>query len=95
MKTLTIIDALCTMGNTEGVGRFATPYSDEITDFMADMFGGGNRMKMQIVGDILEDTYYMYSYDETLGNHIADAIVQIYDDDFNIESEVFLYEIEV
>ena len=92
MKTLTIIDALCSMGNTEGVGRFATPYADDITDFMQDMFGGGG--KIQIVGDILEDTYYMYSYDDTLGNYIADAIVQVYDDNFNGLTEVFLYEID-
>lgn len=92
MKALKIIDALCTMGNTEGVGRFATPYVDDITDFMKDMFGGGD--KIEIVGDIKEDTYYLYSYNETLGRYVADATINVYDDNFNGKTEIFLYEIE-
>lgn len=92
MNALTIIDALCSMGNTEGCGRFATPFKDGITDFMQDMFGGGN--KVQIVGDILEDFNYVYSYDDVINNYLADAIVQVYDDNANIVSEIFLYEVE-
>ena len=92
MRAFKLITALCSMGNTEGCGTFATPFKDDIADFMQDMFGGGN--KIQIVGDILEDFNYVYSYDDVINNYLADAIVQIYDDNGNILSEIFLYEIE-
>ena len=92
MNALTIIDALCSMGNTEGCGRFATPFKDGITDFMQDMFGGGH--KIEIMGDILENYNYVYSYDDTLGKNIADAIIQVYDEKINVIAEVFLYEID-
>ena len=92
MRAFKLITALCSMGNTEGCGTFATPFKDDVLDFMQDMFGGGN--KIQIIGDILEDYEYVYSYDDVINNHLADAIVQVYDDNANIVSEIFLYEVE-
>ena len=92
MRAFKLITALCSMGNTERCGTFATPFKDDIADFMQDMFGGGH--KIQIVGDILEDFNYVYSYDDVINNYLADAIVQVYDDNGNILTEIFLYEVE-
>ena len=88
MKALPMIDALCSMGNVEGVGRFATPYKDDIADFMKDMFG--NQIDY-IIGEetLIEDYNYVYSYNELIKNYIADAVIVLLDG-----TEIFLYEID-
>jgi hypothetical protein len=82
---LAVIDALCVMGNTEGVGRFATPYKDDIIPFMRDFFGEF----AHIDGEVKEDTYYVYSYSDTLPRCEIDATIYVCDD-----TTIFLYEIE-
>lgn len=93
MDTMKMITAMCTMGTTENMGTFATPYKDDVADFIKDFFSGINE-EVEVIGEIKEDTNYLYIYDETLGNNVADAIVQVYDDEYNIIAEIYLYEIE-
>lgn len=92
MNAVKIITELCRMGNTEGCGLFVTPYEDDAIDFTYDYFNGGKRL--EIDGDIKADTEYLYSYDETLGKDKADITLIIYNDDYKVESEIYLYEIE-
>ena len=92
MNAVKIIAELCRMGNTEGCGLFVTPYDDDVIDFTYDYFNGGQ--KLEIVGDIKGDTEYLYSYDETLGQRVADVTLTIYNDKYEVESTIYLYEIE-
>lgn len=92
MKAMKMITAMCAMGTTENMGTFATPYKDDITDFMQTFFAGYEQ-EIEVVGVIEEDTNYLYIYDERLGNNIADAIVEVYEGT-NKVSTIYLYEIE-
>lgn len=89
---MTMITAMCTMGTTENMGTFATPYKDDVADFIQDFFGG-YQDKVEVIGEIEEDTNYLYIYDETLCNYIADNIVEVYEG-ANKVSTIYLYEIE-
>ena len=93
MNTIKMITAMCAMGTTENMGICATPYKNDVADFLQDFFCGVGE-KVEIVGDIEEDTYYLYIYDETLCNYVADAIVQVYNDEYNVIAEIYLYKIE-
>ena len=88
-----MITAMCAMGSTENMGTFATPYKDDVADFLQDFFGG-YQDKIEVIGEIEEDTNYLYIYDETLGKNVADAIVQVYDDEYDVITEIYLYKIE-
>lgn len=92
MKTMTMITAMCAMGSTENMGTFATPYKDDVADFMQTFFAG-YKQEIEVIGDIEEDTNYLYIYDETLCNYIADNIVEVYEGT-NKVSTIYLYEIE-
>lgn len=92
MNTMKMITAMCVMGSTENMGTFATPYKDDIADFMQTFFAGYGQ-EIEVIGDIEEDTNYLYIYDETLGYNRADAIVEIYEGT-NKVSTINLYEIE-
>lgn len=92
MNTMKMITAMCAMGSTENMGTFATPYKDDITDFIKDFFSGVNE-EVEVIGDIEENTNYLYIYDETLCNYIADNIVEVYEG-ANKVSTIYLYEIE-
>ena len=92
MNAVKMISELCSMGNTEGCGLFVTPYKDDVIDFTYDYFGCDKHC--EIIGDIEENTEYLYSYDETLGNYVADVVIIIYNDKHEVEYEIFLYEIE-
>lgn len=92
MKTMTMITAMCAMGTTENMGTFATPYKDDVADFIQDFFGG-YKEEVEVIGDIEENTNYLYIYDETLCNYIADNIVEVYEG-ANKVSTIYLYEIE-
>ena len=92
MNTMKMITAMCAMGSTENMGTFATPYKDDIADFMQTFFAGYGQ-EIEVVGVIEEDTNYLYIYDERLGNNIADAIVEVYEGT-NKVAGICLYEIE-
>lgn len=92
MKAMKMITAMCAMGTTENMGTFATPYKNDIADFMQTFFAGYEQ-EIEVVGVIEEDTNYLYIYDERLGNNIADAIVEVYEGT-NKVSTIYLYEIE-
>ena len=92
MNTMKMITAMCAMGSTENMGTFATPYWDDIADFMQTFFAG-YRQEIEVIGDIEEYTNYLYIYDETLGNNMADTIVKVYEGT-NKVSTIYLYEIE-
>lgn len=89
---MTMITAMCAMGTTENMGTFATPYKDDVADFIQDFFGG-YQDKVEVIGEIEEDTNYLYIYDETLCNIMADNIVEVYDGT-NKETTIYLYKIE-
>jgi hypothetical protein len=80
------------MGTTENMGTFATPYKDDVADFIQDFFGGYQE-EVEVIGEIKEDTNYLYIYDETLGYNRADAIVGVYEGT-NKDTTIYLYEIE-
>ena len=86
MKKLDIIKSLCEMGNTEGTAVFTTP-NENITDFIKQMFGENAE---SIDGSVaLEpNTDYIYRYDDTIGNRLADELILV------DGSEIFIYEIE-
>ena len=92
MNTMKMITAMCAMGTTENMGTFATPYKDDIADFIQTFFAGYGQ-EIEVVGVIEEDTNYLYIYDERLGNNVADAIVEVYEG-ANRVSAICLYEIE-
>ena len=92
MNTMKMITAMCAMGSTENMGTFATPYKDDIADFMQTFFAG-YKQEIEVIGDIEENTNYLYIYDETLCNYIADNIVEVYEGT-NKVSTIYLYEIE-
>lgn len=92
MNTMKMITAMCAMGSTENMGTFATPYKDDVADFMQTFFCGLDE-EVEVVGKIKEDTNYLYIYDERLGNNIPDAIVEVYEGT-NKVSTIYLYEIE-
>ena len=92
MNTMKMITAMCAMGSTENMGTFATPYKDDIADFMQTFFAG-YKQEIEVIGDIEENTNYLYLYDETLCNYIADNIVEVYEGT-NKVSTIYLYEIE-
>lgn len=92
MNTMKMITAMCTMGTTENMGTFATPYKDDVADFLQDFFCGVGE-EVEVIGEIKEDTNYLYIYDETLCNYVADAIVEVYEGAKKISS-IYLYEIE-
>ena len=92
MNTMKMITAMCAMGTTENMGTFATPYWDEIADFMQTFFAGYGQ-EIEVVGTIEEDTNYLYIYDERLGNNVPNAIVEVYEGT-NKVSAICLYEIE-
>lgn len=92
MKAMKMITAMCAMGSTENMGTFATPYKDDVADFIQDFFGGYQE-EVEVIGDIEENTNYLYIYDETLCNYIADNIVEVYEGT-NKVSTIYLYEIE-
>ena len=89
-----MITAMCAMGSTENMGTFATPYKDDIADFMQTFFCGLDE-EVEVVGKIKEDTNYLYIYDERLGNNIPDAIVEVYEGKSTKKiAGICLYEIE-
>ena len=89
-----MITAMCAMGTTENMGTFATPYKDDIADFMQTFFCGLDE-EVEVVGKIKEDTNYLYIYDERLGNNIPDAIVEVYEGKSTKKiAGICLYEIE-
>lgn len=92
MNTMKMITAMCAMGSTENMGTFATPYKDDIAEFMQTFFAG-YKQEIEVIGEIEEDANYLYIYDETLGNNMADAIVEVYEG-VNKVSAIYLYEIE-
>ena len=92
MNTMKMITAMCAMGSTENMGTFATPYWDDITDFMQSFFAGYGQ-EIEVVGTIEEDTNYLYIYDERLGYNMPDAIVEVYEGT-NKVAGICLYEIE-
>jgi hypothetical protein len=92
MNTMKMITAMCAMGTTENMGTFATPYKDDIADFIQDFFGG-YKEEVKVIGDIEENTNYLYIYDDLLCNYIADNIVEVYEG-ANKVSTIYLYEIE-
>lgn len=87
-----IITAMCAMGTTENMGTFATPYKDDVADFTQTFFAGYGQ-EIEVIGEIKEDTNYLYIYDERLGNNMPDAIVEVYEGT-NKVSAICLYEIE-
>ena len=87
-----MITAMCAMGTTENMGTFATPYWDDVANFLQDFFGG-YKETIEVIGEIEEDTNYLYIYDETLGYNKADVIVEVYEG-ANKVSTIYLYEIE-
>ena len=91
MNTMKMITAMCAMGSTENMGTFATPYKDDVADFMQTFFAGYEQ-EIEVVGVIEEDTNYLYIYDERLGNNVPDAIVEVYEGT-NKVSAICLYEI--
>lgn len=92
MNTMKMITAMCAMGTTENMGTFATPYKDDVADFLQDFFGG-YKETIEVIGEIEENTNYLYIYDETLGYNRADVIVGVYEGS-NKVSTIYLYEIE-
>lgn len=92
MNTMKMITAMCAMGTTENMGTFATPYKDDVADFIKDFFSGVDE-EVEVIGEIKEDTNYLYIYDERLGNNIPNAIVEVYEGS-NKVSTIYLYEIE-
>lgn len=92
MNTMKMITAMCAMGTTENMGTFATPYKDDVANFLQDFFGG-YKETIEVIGEIEEDTNYLYIYDDLLCNYIADAIVEVYEG-ANKVSTIYLYEIE-
>ena len=94
MNTMKMITAMCAMGSTENMGTFATPYKDDIADFMQTFFAGYEE-EIEVIGEIKEDTNYLYIYDERLGNNIPDAIVEVYEGKSTKKiAGICLYEIE-
>mgnify|MGYP007111702948 CR=1 FL=1 len=93
MNAMKMITAMCAMGTTENMGTFATPYWDDVADFLQDFFGG-YKETIEVIGEIEENTNYLYIYDERLGNNIADALVQVYDNKYDVIAVIYLYEIE-
>ena len=93
MNEMKMITAMCAMGSTENMGTFATPYKDDVADYIRDFFSGVNE-EVEVIGEIKEDTNYLYIYDERLGNNIADALVQVYDNKYDVIAVIYLYEIE-
>jgi hypothetical protein len=93
MKAMKMITAMCAMGTTENMGTFATPYKDDVADYIHDFFCGVDE-DVAVIGEIKEDTNYLYIYDERLGNNIADALVQVYDNKYDVIAVIYLYEIE-
>lgn len=92
MNTMKMITAMCAMGSTENMGTFATPYKDDVADFMQTFFAG-YKQEIEVIGDIEENMNYLYIYDDLLCNYIADAIVEVYEGT-NKVSTIYLYEIE-
>ena len=92
MNTMKMITAMCAMGSTEPMGTFATPYKDDVADFTQDFFSGADE-RVEVIGEIKEDTNYLYIYDEKLGNNVADACVQVYWGSKKM-ADIYLYEIE-
>lgn len=92
MNTMKMITAMCAMGSTEPMGTFATPYKDDVADFIQDYFSGADE-RAEVIGEIKEDTNYLYIYDEKLGNNVADACVQVYWGSKKM-ADIYLYEIE-
>jgi hypothetical protein len=92
MNTMKMITAMCAMGSTENMGTFATPYKDDVADFIKDFFSGVNE-EVEVIGEIEEDTNYLYIYDERLGNNMPNAIVEVYEG-VNKVAGICLYEIE-
>lgn len=92
MNAMKMITAMCAMGSTENMGTFATPYKDDVADFIKDFFSGVDE-EVEVIGEIKEDTNYLYIYDERLGYNRADVIVGVYEGS-NKVSTIYLYEIE-
>lgn len=94
MNTMKMITAMCAMGTTENMGTFATPYKDDVADFIQTFFCGLDE-EVEVVGEIKEDTNYLYIYDERLGNNIPNAIVEVYEGKGTKKiAGICLYEIE-
>jgi hypothetical protein len=94
MNTMKMITAMCAMGSTEPMGTFATPYKDDVADFIKDFFSGADEDVVVAGGEIKENTNYLYVYDERLGNNIADVFMQVYDNKYDVIAVIYLYEIE-
>ena len=78
-----MITAMCAMGSTENMGTFATPYKDEIADFMQTFFAGYEE-EIEVIGEIKEDTNYLYIYDDPDYDRLGNYDVYLYDSDTDV-----------
>lgn len=97
MKSLTMIECLCFIGDTSGTGTFGTGSLMDINSQLHTQFGMGDR-KIICDGTIKPNTHYVYRYDERFahpksGEVGADVVIEVRTDEGRFLTRCYLYEI--